>query len=64
MQKPQKRYEMSTELKTFYDEATSTLTYLIFSSTTKDAVILDPVLDFDMPSGRVSTESMQKLTSF
>lgn len=55
---------MSTELKTFYDEVTSTLTYLIFSNTTKDAVIIDPVLDFDMPSGRVSTESMQKLTSF
>lgn len=45
------------EVRHFYDPATSTLTYLVFDEETKDAVVIDSVLDFDPASGKVSTES-------
>jgi glyoxylase-like metal-dependent hydrolase (beta-lactamase superfamily II) len=49
------------EIKSFFDPATFTLTYLVFDPSTQDAVILDPVLDFDPASGKTSTSSIQKL---
>ena len=42
------------QLETFFDERTFTLTYVVFDEATKDAVILDPVLDYE-PSGGKST---------
>ena len=30
-----------------YDTRTSTITYVVFDPETKDAVIIDPVLDYD-----------------
>ena len=41
-----------------FDEATFTLTYIVFDETSKDAVIIDPVLDFDPASGAVTTSSV------
>jgi glyoxylase-like metal-dependent hydrolase (beta-lactamase superfamily II) len=45
------------EIEPLYDPATSTLTYLVFDRATRDAVVIDPVLDFDPASGRVRVES-------
>ena len=42
----------------FFDPDTFTLTYLIWDEDTKDTVIIDPVLDFDPPSGRISDTSI------
>ena len=33
------------EIEAFFDDRTSTLTYLIYDSATRDAVVIDPVLD-------------------
>ncbi len=48
----------------FYDSETYTLTYIVFDEKTRDAIIIDPVLDFDPASGKVSKTSLEKLTSF
>jgi glyoxylase-like metal-dependent hydrolase (beta-lactamase superfamily II) len=45
------------EIRAFFDEPTFTVTYLVWDPRTRDAAIIDPVLDFDQPSGRVSTGS-------
>jgi len=41
----------------FFDEATFTVTYLVGDQATKQAAVIDPVLDFDPASGRISTAS-------
>ncbi len=51
-------------IKAFYDAATFTLTYVVFDPTTKDAVLIDSVLDYDPNSGEYSFESAKMLTSF
>ena len=49
------------EIHPLYDPATYTLTYLVFDRDTKDAVVIDPVLDFDPIAATTSTESARKL---
>jgi glyoxylase-like metal-dependent hydrolase (beta-lactamase superfamily II) len=44
-----------------YDPATYTLTYLVFDRETKDAVVIDPGLDFDPVAAATSTDSVRKL---
>jgi len=51
------------EIEIFYDSATSTLTYLIYDGTTRDAVVIDPVLDFDPASGRIGTTSVDQIAA-
>ncbi len=46
------------QVKHFFDARTWTLTYVVWDATTRDAVILDPVLDFDPATGRVWQESV------
>lgn len=48
----------------FYDNETSTLSYIVYDSHSKDAVIIDPVLDYDPASGFVEGHSFQKLVNF
>lgn len=48
----------------FYDPDTSTLTYVVFDEVSKDAIIIDPVLDFDPPSGKIEDRSAQEVVSF
>ena len=45
------------EIQPFFDTATNTVTYLVWDKATKDAVIIDPVLDFDPAAARLSTTS-------
>lgn len=51
-------------LESFFDPKTYTLTYVVFDKETKDAVIIDPVLDYEMGSGIISDVSINKLVSF
>lgn len=44
---------MTIHIEPFYDEPTSTLTYVVSDPATRDAVIIDPVRDFDPASGKV-----------
>ena len=52
------------QVKTFYDARTSTLTYVVYDADTKDATVLDPVLDFDAASGSTWTDSVEKVIQF
>ncbi len=48
-------------IRTFFDEATNTATHLVSDPTTGTAAIIDPVLDYDPRSGKITTTSAQKL---
>lgn len=51
-------------IKTFFDEPTYTLTYVVYDPATKDAVIIDPVLDYDPAAVKTSHASIRKLMDF
>lgn len=42
-------------IRAFFDEATNTISYLIWDRETKKAAVIDPVLDFDNRTGKAST---------
>lgn len=49
------------KVKAFFDEPTWTLTYVAYDDQTGDAVVIDPVLDFDPLAWRMSTGSLDAL---
>lgn len=53
-----------TIVQTFFDDATYTLTYVVYDETTRDAVIIDPVWDYDPLASQMSSESVQKVIDF
>lgn len=55
---------MATEIKTFYDDRTNTLSFAVYDPATRDAVVVDPVLDYDPESGRTWTESVDRIAAF
>lgn len=52
------------EIESFFDEATYTLTYVVYDPATKDAVVIDPVLDYDPAAVKTSHASIRKLMDF
>lgn len=52
------------QIEAFFDPATWTLTYVVWDSDTKDAVVIDPVMDFDALAVEVSDESAEKVVAF
>ncbi len=46
-------------IQAFFDEATFTVTYLVGDPSTRQAAVIDPVLDFDAASGRLTTGSAE-----
>lgn len=52
------------EIQHFFDSDTFTLTYLVFDETTKDAVIIDPVLNFDPASGKIDDHGLQEVLEY
>jgi glyoxylase-like metal-dependent hydrolase (beta-lactamase superfamily II) len=52
------------KIQHFFDTDTSTLTYVVFDEKTKDAIIIDPVLDIETASGKLTDHSTQKVLSF
>lgn len=52
------------KIKHFFDSDTYTLTYVVSDEATKDAVIIDPVLDFDPPSGAVEDRSIKEVIDY
>jgi glyoxylase-like metal-dependent hydrolase (beta-lactamase superfamily II) len=51
-------------IETFFDSATSTLSYVVFDPKTRDAVVIDPVLDYDAISSSTSTMSVERIETF
>lgn len=42
----------SASIQPFFDEATNTVSYLVFDPTTRQGAVIDPVLDWDHRSGK------------
>lgn len=55
---------MKLQIKHFFDSITSTLTYVVYDQDTQDAVVIDPVWDYDPASGKLSTKSMDPVVAF
>ena len=49
------------EIKAFFDEPTNTVSYLVWDPSTKDAAVVDPVLDFDHKSGEANVKAADAL---
>src|SRR5262245_26652353 len=47
----------SADIDAFFDEATSTVSYLVTDPATRRAAVIDPVLDYDHRSGKASVRS-------
>jgi glyoxylase-like metal-dependent hydrolase (beta-lactamase superfamily II) len=52
------------KVETFYDPATYTLTYAVYDAKSRDAVVIDPVLDYDPLSSATATKSLEAVDSF
>lgn len=51
-------------VRTFFDEPTFTASHVVHDPETRRAAIIDPVLDFDQPSGRTSAASLAALIDY
>jgi glyoxylase-like metal-dependent hydrolase (beta-lactamase superfamily II) len=51
-------------IQSFFDKATSTVTYVVVDSATKACAVIDPVLDFDAASGRTSHASADSVIAY
>lgn len=52
------------QIQPFYDARTSTVSYVVHHPASKDAVIIDPVLDYDPASSKVWSESVEQIIEF
>lgn len=55
---------MKLKVKEFFDKATWTLTYVAYDEVSKDAIVVDPVWDYDPGSSKLSTESADSVLIF
>ncbi len=55
---------MKPTVKEFFDQATWTMTYVVYDAATKDAVILDPVWDYDPAASKMSSQSAEQVLTF
>ena len=47
-----------------YDEQTFTLTYIVFDAKSKDAIVIDPVLDYQPIGSKVENTSFNNVVNF
>jgi glyoxylase-like metal-dependent hydrolase (beta-lactamase superfamily II) len=52
------------QIKTWFDKGTYTLTYCVYDSATKDAIVIDSVWDYDPASGAIRLDSVNEVTEF
>lgn len=55
---------MKANIETFFEPATSTVSYVVFDEAGGSCAIIDPVLDYDAKSGRTSTQFADKQIQF
>jgi glyoxylase-like metal-dependent hydrolase (beta-lactamase superfamily II) len=48
-------------IRAFFDEPTNTVSYLVWDPATKRGAVIDPVLDFDLPSGEADVRSAEAI---
>lgn len=54
---------LNPTVEAFYDAPTSTVTYLVHDEATKDAVIIDPVLDYDPLASQTGVDGAKALVA-
>ncbi|WP_374758551.1 MBL fold metallo-hydrolase [uncultured Deefgea sp.] len=52
---------MTPQVLPFFDSASCTFSYLVYDTAGGHAAVIDPVLDFDLHSGRAATHQAQKI---
>jgi len=52
------------KIEAFYDKSTGTLTYLVYDDVSKDAIVIDPVLDYEPQSSSTATIALDKVLAF
>ena len=55
---------MEVVVKSFYDAATSTVSHVVHGAGETLCAVIDPVLDFDMRSGRTGSEAADRLLAY
>jgi glyoxylase-like metal-dependent hydrolase (beta-lactamase superfamily II) len=55
---------VTIQIKPFYDPTTFTLTYVVHDTDSRDAVVIDPVLDYDPLSSSVETHSVTPVLDY
>ena len=58
------RLDKNFKIKGFFDEETSTISYVIYDMTSKKCAVIDSVLDFDFSSGTIDYHNAEKIISF
>lgn len=53
-----------SEVQEFFDPSTSTLTYVVYDRESRDAVVIDPLLDYDPAASVTSEASVIKVLGF
>jgi glyoxylase-like metal-dependent hydrolase (beta-lactamase superfamily II) len=51
-------------IEAFFDETTNTVSYLLADPESREAAVIDPVLDFDLSSGEAGSESAECILRF
>ena len=52
------------KIQSFFDRVTLTLTYVVWDEATKDAAVIDPVLDYDQGASAYSYQSILKVMNY
>ena len=52
------------KIKEFYDPDTSTMTYIVYDNSTKDCIVIDPVLSFNSKNNLASTRQVSQVIAF
>ena len=58
------RLDKNFKIKGFFDEETSTISYVVYDMTSKKCAVIDSVLDFDFSSGTIYYHNAEKIISF
>ncbi|MBE8222061.1 MAG: MBL fold metallo-hydrolase [Bdellovibrionales bacterium] len=48
----------------FFDRLTGTISYIVYDKNTKDAIVIDPVLNFNSNKGSYTTECFKKMLNY
>lgn len=51
-------------VESFFDSASATITYVVSDPSTKKCAVIDSVCDFDLSSGKISTDSADKIIHY
>jgi glyoxylase-like metal-dependent hydrolase (beta-lactamase superfamily II) len=52
------------DVKAFYDSGTNTLTYVVYDAASRDALVIDPVLNYDPAASTTDTRSVDEVVRF